>query len=428
MKLLIKGGRVIDPASEQDFVGDILVEDDKISRIAPRINLSTPARQTIDAKGKIVSPGFIDLHVHLREPGREDEETIASGGRAAVHGGFTCIACMPNTEPVNDNQAVCNFILSQARKYADCRVLPIAALSKGQRGKSLAELGELKESGAVGFSDDGHPVMNADLMRRAMEYSRMLGLPIITHCEELSLVQDGVMHEGPVSTRLGFKPIPAEAETIMVARDIALAELTGARLHIAHVSAAGSVELIRRAKDKGTKISAEVAPHHFSLSDEAVGSFDTNTKVNPPLRTQKDIAALIAGLRDETIDAIASDHAPHNLAEKELEYTLAPFGMIGLETSLALIISKLVNPGHVSLIKTLAKLTINPAKILDLPSGRLEAGAPADITIFDPKEEFVVDSDYFYSKSKNSPFIGWKLSGKVLNTIVGGKIVFSAKS
>jgi dihydroorotase len=285
-------------------------------------------------------------------------------------------------------------------------------------------LGELKEAGAVAFSDDGHPLMNAALMRRAMEYSLMLGLPIISHCEELNLSQGGVMHEGLVSTRLGFVPIPAEAEAVMVARDIALAELTGARLHIAHVSTAAAVELIRLAKARGLKVSAEVAPHHFTLTAEAVAGFDTNTKVNPPLRTQQDIDALIAGLQEGTIDAIASDHAPHSLAEKELEYTQAPFGLVGLETTLPLSLTQLVHPGRLSLLQALAKFTINPAQILGLPQGRLAAGAPADITIFDPDEEIVVIPEEFHSQSRNTPFAGWKLKGKTVMTIVAGKVVF----
>lgn len=427
MSLLIKGGHIIDPESRTDFVGDVLIENNQIKELAPQINPTDSSVQIIDAQDKIVAPGLIDLHVHLREPGREDEETIASGSMAAVKGGFTCIACMPNTNPVNDNQAVCDFILSQAQKEALCRILPVGTISKGQKGESLAELGELKKSGAVAFSDDGNPVMSTSLMRRAMEYTLMLDLPIISHCEDLNLCQKGVMHEGLVSTRLGFNPIPAEAESIMVARDIALAELTGARLHIAHVSAAASVELIRIAKSKGIKISAEVTPHHFTLTDEAVTSFDCNTKVNPPLRSAKDKAALIEGLRDGTIDAIASDHAPHTLAEKELEYTLAPFGLIGLETTLPLTMTHLVHSGHLSLINALEKLTIKPAKILGLPLGRLTPKSVADIIIFDPEEEITVDPTQFMSKSRNTPFAGWKLKGNTIITIVGGKVVYPFK-
>ncbi|MBI5787528.1 MAG: dihydroorotase [Candidatus Schekmanbacteria bacterium] len=424
MSLLIKGGRIIDPASFTDFIGDILVEGEKISRIAEHIDPPDAACQQIDAQGKIVSPGLIDLHVHLREPGREDEETIESGSRAAVHGGFTCLACMPNTNPVNDNQAVCNFIVSCAAKSALCRIYPVGAISKKQEGKELAEMGDLKDSGAIAFSDDGKSIRDAALMRRALEYSRMLERPIISHCEDTDLSHGGVMHEGLVSTRLGLPPIPAEAESLMVARDIALAELTGGRLHLAHVSSAKSVELVRLAKIRGIKITAEVTPHHFTLTDQAVAGFDTNTKVNPPLRTSQDICALIEGLKDGTIDAIASDHAPHSSAEKELEYTNAPFGLIGLETTLALTISQLVNKGHLTIHQALEKLTINPANILGLPYGRLTEGCWADITIFDSAEQIEIQEATLFSKSKNTPFLGWKLPGKIMATIMNGKVMY----
>ena len=425
MSLLIKGARVIDPATRTDFVGDILLEGGRVGKLAPRIE--PPAGgEILEAAGKVACPGLIDLHVHLREPGREDEETIASGGKAALSGGFTTIACMPNTDPANDNRAVCDFITSRARQVTLCRVLPVGAISRGRKGEKLAELGELREAGAVAFSDDGNPVMNAALMRRAMEYSRMLEAPVISHAEDLNLSGAGVMHEGLTCTRLGFAPIPAEAESVMVARDIALAELTGAHLHVAHVSSAASVQLIRLAKSRGVKVSAEVTPHHFTLTEEAVASFDTNAKVNPPLRAPQDLRALIAGLQDGTIDAIASDHAPHTLAEKELEFNAAPFGMVGLETALALALTRLWHTGKLSLPQLLAKFTINPAQILGLPQGRLAPGAPADVTIFDPEREVLVNPRNFHSKSVNTPFAGWRLKGKVITSIVGGKVAYCA--
>jgi dihydroorotase len=420
LRLLIQGGRVVDPSQGLDEKLDILVEGGCIVRLAAGIN--PPARaKLIPAQGKLVVPGLIDMHTHLREPGREDEETITSGAKAAVNGGITSVACMANTQPVNDNQAVTDFIYSQAKRAGCCNVYPVGGITQGLQGKQLAEMGELMMAGVVAFSDDGHSVMNSEVMRRAMEYAAMLGLPLICHCQDTSLASEGVMHEGLVSTVLGLKGVPAEAEEIMVARDIALAALTGARIHIAHVSTAGSVELIRQAKSRGIMVSAEATPHHFSLTHEAVRSFDTHTKVNPPLRTKEDVAAIIDGLADGTIDVIASDHAPHTSAEKELEYTYAPFGMIGLETLLPLSLSKLVHSGAMELTAAIAKLTINPARILGLDKGTLRVGAKADITIIELDKRIKLDVTCFKSKSRNSPFHHWELQGVPWMTIVGGK-------
>ncbi len=422
MRLLIKGARVIDPAQGLDDGLDILLQNGKIVRIAPDIAPDNDDMRILSAENKIAAPGLIDMHTHLREPGREDKETILTGAKAAINGGFTSIACMANTAPVNDNQAVTDFILNQAQKAGLCRVYPIGSITKKLAGNILSEMAELKDAGVIAVSDDGFTIANADVMRRALEYASMLNLPVICHCEDAALSKDGVMHEGLMSTMLGLKCIPAQAEEIIVARDIALAELTGARIHIAHVSTAGSVALIRDAKLRGIQVTAEVTPHHFSLTDEAVSNFDTNTKVNPPLRTKSDVSALIEGLADGAIDVIASDHAPHTTAEKELEYNYAPFGMIGLETSLALTLTKLVHSGTLSLKSAIAKLTINPARILGLDKGTLKIGADADITIIDINKRITVDVACFRSKGKNSPFNKWEVQGIPVYTIVGGKI------
>jgi dihydroorotase len=422
LRLLIQGGRVLDPAQQLDKVLDILVEDGRIARLAPDIKPS-PETRLIYAQGKLVVPGLIDMHVHLREPGREDEETIASGTQAAVNGGITSVACMANTQPINDNQAVTEFILNQARKTGSCNVYPIGSITKAQQGKQLAEMGELKASGVIAFSDDGHSVMNAEIMRRALEYAAMLGLPVICHCQDINIAPQGVVHEGLLSTTLGLVGIPAAAEEIIVARDIILASLSGARVHIAHVSTAGSVNLIRQAKAQGINVSAEATPHHFSLTHEAVRNFDTSTKVNPPLRTSQDVKTIIEGLLDGTIDVIASDHAPHTIAEKEQEFNCAPFGMIGLETTLSLALTNLVHSGAIPLDTVIAKLTTNPARILGLDKGTLKIGAQADITIIELEKIFKVDLTRFKSKSKNSPFQGCELKGVPQITIVGGKVL-----
>jgi dihydroorotase len=412
---------VIDPSQKLDKILDILVEGGRIARLAPNIKPPSGAK-LIPAQGKLVVPGLIDMHTHLREPGREDKETIASGTRAAVNGGITSVACMANTQPVNDNQAVTEFIYNQARKVGSCNVFPIGSITQGLQGKLLTEMGELKVSGVVAFSDDGHSVMNTEVMRRALEYAAMLDMLIICHCQDEHMAPQGVIHEGLMSTLLGLEGMPAVAEEIIIARDIALAAMTGAAIHIAHVSTAGAVNLIRQAKAEGMRVSAEVTPHHFSLTHDAVRSFDTNTKVNPPLRTQEDVNAVIEGLKDGTIDVIASDHAPHTTAEKELEYNYTPFGIIGLETMLPLALSKLVHAGAIPLETVLAKLTVNPARILGLNKGTLQVGADADITLIDLEKPVKLDVSRFKSKSKNSPFNGWELKGVPQTTIVGGKI------
>ena len=434
MKLLIKNGRVIDPASKTDKIADILVENGKIVSIGrvlgtrhevhPAPNLVRGKRDTrvIDAKGKIVVPGLIDMHTHLREPGHEEEETIATGTRAAAKGGITTVCCMPNTHPVIDNQTTVEFILLKAKNEGAVNVLPVGAITKGSLGEELSEIGELKKAGVVAISDDGEAVMNALVMRRALEYAKMFDLPVIAHCEDKNLSKDGVMNEGCISTILGLRGIPKEAEEVMVARDIILAELTGGHLHIAHVSTAGSVELIRQAKKKGVKVTCETAPQYFTLTEETVSQFDTNTKVNPPLRTKLALEAIKEGLKDGIIDCIATDHAPHTEEEKNKEYDLAPFGIIGLETLFSLIITELVNKKILSLMDAIAKVTINPARVLGLNHGELKVGFPADITIVDLNKKWKVEN--FVSKSKNSPFLGWQLQGQVVNTIVDGKIVY----
>ncbi len=426
--LAILGGRVIDPESRLDRIADVFITDGLIKKISSRTkakaNTGIGAREVIDAKGKIVAPGLIDMHVHLREPGREDEETIYTGSCAAVAGGFTSVCCMPNTEPPIDNQEAVKFVYDQARK-AKCKVFCVGAITNGQKGEELTEIFDLVQAGVVAISDDGKPVSNSQVMRSALEYSKMFNLPVISHCEELSLSSGGVMHEGIVSTTLGMNGIPSVAEEIMVARDLRLAEFTGARIHIAHVSTRGSVDLIREAKKKGMKVTCETTPHHFTLTDDAVKTFDTNAKVNPPLRTKKDVEAVKKGLKDGTIDCIATDHAPHAVEEKEVEFDFAPFGMIGLETALGLVVTELINKKILSWPQAIAKLTINPSRILNLKGARIKKDFPADLTVIDPKASWVVEPANFKSKSRNSPFAGKKLFGEVCHTIVEGKIVHS---
>ncbi len=371
-------------------------------------------------------PGLIDMHVHLRQPGREDKETIATGTLAAARGGFTAVCSMPNTDPVNDTRSVTEFILDTAKREGAVQVYPVGAITKGLRGEELAEIGELFEAGCVALSDDGHPVMNAELMRRAMEYAAMFDLPVIPHSEDLHLSGRGVVHEGLVATELGLRGIPSASEAAMVARDLLLAELTGVRLHIAHVSAAESVRLIREAKARGAHVSCEVTPHHFTLTEEAIRGFDTNAKMNPPLRSEADRQALLDGLRDGTIDVIATDHAPHTAQEKEQEFDLAPFGVIGLETALALAVNTLVGPGGLTLNEAIAKLTSEPARILKLQKGRIAEGGDADLTILDLNREWSVDASIFASKSRNTPFQGWRLKGGAVATLVAGKVVWEA--
>jgi dihydroorotase len=422
--MLIRGALVVDPAQNLEAPRDLLLEDDKIAALEAPGVIPGEGRRVIEAQGLVLTPGLIDMHVHLREPGEEYKETIATGAEAAVRGGFTAVACMPNTRPVNDNASITRFILDQARAAGLARVYPVAAISMGSRGESLSEYGDQREAGAVAVSDDGRPVTNSMLMRRALEYARTFGLPVISHAEDLELRGEGVMHEGRVSLELGLKGIPAAAEEVMIFRDITLAALTGGRLHITHVSTAGSVELIRRAKAAGLPVTAETAPHYFSLADEAVYGYDTNAKVNPPLRTAADRAAIKEGLRDGALDAIASDHAPHTSLEKDLEFQAAAFGLIGLETSLGLSLN-LVHDGVLTLAQLIALMSRNPAHILGVAGGTLAVGAPADLTLIDLNREWTVDSKTFASKSRNCPFQGWKLKGKAVMTMVGGKMVSS---
>lgn len=425
MKLLLKNGHMIDPSQNIDAAMDCWVENGKILSIAPRIEepMDKNAVNILDLEGKIVVPGLIDMHVHLREPGFEYKETIQSGAEAAAAGGFTSIACMPNTNPVNDNRSVTEFILRKASECALANVFPIAAISMGSEGVTLAEYWDLKDAGAIAFSDDGKCVMDGALMRRALEYASSLNLPIISHCEDKNLSAGGVMNEGFVATELGLRGIPNTAEDVMVARDILLAEYTGATVHIAHVSTAGAVRLVREAKTRGIRVTAETAPQYFCLTDENVRGFDVNAKVYPPLRTQEDVAAVKEGLHDGTIDAIACDHAPHAATDKEVEFDYAASGMVGLETSLALSL-KLVSEGVLTMNQLIVKMSTNPATILRIPKGTLRTGADADITVIDPALNWTVNAAIFRSRSRNTPFQGWPLRGRTVLTIVGGDIKY----
>lgn len=418
--LLIKNGRVIDPASKFDKVTNVFIADGKIKAIGTK----TPrADKTIDAKGLIVAPGLIDMHVHLREPGMEAEETIASGVSAAVAGGFTSIACMPNTDPVVDNEASTEFVYLQAKRANLANVFPIGAITKGSLGEQLAEMGQMVRGGAVGFSDDGNPVKSAEVFRRALEYAKMFDKAVIDHCEDKDLTQNGVMNEGRLSMVLGLPAMPGIAEEIIVNRDIRLARVTNGQLHITHVTTARSVELVRQAKQEGIKVTGEVTPHHFTLTDECVRSFDPNFKMNPPLRTRDDLKALREGLKDGTIDVIASDHAPHSPEEKDVEFSQAPFGVIGMESMLPLVVTELVEKKVLSWPEAIAKLTINPARILGIAKGTLKIGKDADITIIDPRKNWTINPDKFKSKSRNCPFAGWKVKGKAIKTIIAGREV-----
>lgn len=427
--LVIKGGRIVDPGLGLDRVADIWIDNGVVIQIvdAEKGGAHPPERaEVLDAAGLLVIPGLIDMHVHLREPGYEYKETIRSGTEAAAAGGVTAVACMPNTDPPNDHGAIAEFIVRKAREEGRVRVLPVGAISKGLKGEALSEIGELKEAGAVALSDDGRPVANSLLMRRAMEYARTFGLPIISHCEDPVLAANGSMNEGEVSLELGLRGIPAVAEEVMVARDLALAEWTGCPLHIAHVSTAGSVRMIREAKGMGVKVTAEATPHHLVLTEEAVRQWDTNTKVNPPLRSHRDVEALHEGLADGTIDVIASDHAPHATVDKELEYEQAAFGISGLET-LAGLSLMLVHKGVLPLGEWVRKVSINPARILDIEGGSLAPGRRADVTLLDLERTWKVDPDRFRSKGKNSPFRNWAVRGRVEATVVAGEVVYRAE-
>jgi dihydroorotase len=420
--LRISNGRIIDPSQGIDQVTDLWVAGDKVLHLGPRPDLR--ADRTIDATGKIVSPGLIDMHVHLREPGREEDETIATGTAAALAGGVTSVACMPNTEPPIDSQASAEFIILQAKRAGNANVFPVGAITKGRKGAELAEIGGLVDGGAVAFTDDGSPVVSSEIMRRAMEYCKMFDRAVLSHSEDLELTKGAVMNEGFESMRLGLRGYPAVAEEVMVYREIALAELTGARVHILHVSTAGSVELIRRGKARGVRVTGEACPHHLTLTDRSLRNFDSNYKMSPPLRTEVDVQALIAGLRDGALEVLATDHAPHAPEKKMRELDQAPNGIIGLETFLPICIKALIEPGHLSWPQLIEKMTFNPARVLGIERGTLRPGAVADVTVIDPQAEWTIDPAAFRSKSRNSPFAGWKVRGRADTVLVGGVVKF----
>ncbi len=421
MDLVVKNGRLVDPARKVDAVADIVIRSGKIQSIG---SATVPEIPVFDATGLIVAPGFFDIHVHLREPGTEEAETIATGGSAAVAGGFTAVAAMPNTKPPNDDPSITHYIISEARRSSPARVFPIGAITKEQKGETLAEIGEMFEAGIVGISDDGKPVMDARLFRRALEYAGMFDMPVIQHCEDLHLAKDGVMHEGVYSTRLGLKGIPAAAEETMVSRDLILAEMTGSKYHVAHLSTRRSLERVREAKSRGLRVTAEVTPHHFTLTDSAVADYDTNAKMNPPLRSSDDLAAIVEGISDGTIDAIASDHAPHHVNLKMLEFDRAAFGITGLETAVGLALTKL----PLSITRLIELFSINPQKIMKVVPWGLFEGSTADLTILDLKRTWTFDVNQSRSRSRNSPFHGWPMKGKAVGTIVGGKVVFQDRT
>ena len=426
MAMMLKGGRVIDPANGRDGALDVLIENGTISRIGR--DLPVDGADVFEVqRGWIVTPGLVDIHVHLREPGQEHKETVATGTASAVAGGFTAVACMPNTDPVNDHAGITQFILKKAAEAQRARVYPIGAVSLGSSGEHLAELGEQKAAGCVAFTDDGRPVATALLMRRALEYAGMLGVPIINHCEDPSLKGDGVAHEGYIASRLGLRGIPGAAESIMVERDISLAELAGAHVHIAHMSARQSLRAVRAGKERGVRVTCEVAPHHFTLTDDALDGtikYDTNLKMNPPLRAAADRDAMLEGIMDGSVDAIATDHAPHHADEKMVEFDRAPFGIVGLETAVPIVFERLVHAGRISLSRMVELLSLNPARLLHLPGGTLSEGAPADVTVLAPDMVTTIDAGRLVSRSKNTPFDRWRLTGAVVATIVGGKVVY----
>ncbi len=424
--VLLRGGRVLDPSTGLDEVGDVLLCDGKVEHAgAPLGEVRRDGDLAeVDCRGLVVSPGFIDVHCHLREPGREDVETIASGARAAAAGGFTAVCAMPNTDPVTDNQAAVGFIIRQAQLARAARVYPIGAISVGQRGEALAEFGEMIGAGAVAVSDDGKPVASAQLMRTALEYARAFNIPVADHCEEPTLAKGGAMNEGIVSARLGLKGIPDEAEEIMVIRDILLSRRTGGHVHLCHMSTRGSVELIRWGKERGIRVTAEVCPHHLSLTEESVGNYNTNAKMNPPLRTADDVAALQEAVKDGTIDLVATDHAPHHYDEKEREFSDAPNGIIGLETALAVLVTHLVRPGIIDYATLVDRMACAPARVFGLPGGTLRRGSVGDVTVFEPTAAWTVEPAAFQTKGRNSPYSGMTLHGRAMCTVVGGRIVY----
>jgi len=419
---VIKNGRVIDPASRFDGVADVLIENGVIRGVGPGLS----GDEVFDASGLIVAPGFIDMHVHLREPGFEHAETIESGSRAAAAGGFTSICPMPNTSPVNDNATVTSYIIEKARKHAVVNVFPIGAITKGSAGEELASIGSMKQAGAVAISDDGRPVMNARVMRRAMEFARSFGIPVIDHCEDLHLSAGGDMHEGLESVRLGLRGIPAASEDVMVARDILLAELTGARYHVAHISSHHAVEMVAFAKARGLAVTAEATPHHLAIADSDMAPYDSNYKMKPPLRSKCDVGAVVNGIVSGAIDAIATDHAPHPGSEKMQEFEKCPFGILGLETAIGIALEELVHPGKIGLMRMVELFTTGPARILGLDRGRLAVGAPADVTIFSTDREWTYDVNKSFSKSRNSPFDGRTFKGGPVATIVSGRVMWQA--
>src|SRR5215203_3825103 len=426
-RVVLRGGRVLDPSQRLDGVGDVVISEGKIESFERAAGAPySDDVDVVDCEGLVVSPGFIDVHCHLREPGREDVETIATGARAAAAGGFTAVCAMPNTDPVTDNQAAVGFIIRQAQRAGAARVYPIGAITLGQKGEALAEFGEMVGAGAVAVSDDGKPVVSSQIMRSALEYARTFGIPVADHCEEPTLAAGGAMNEGIVSARLGLKGVPSEAEEIMVIRDILLARRTGGHVHLCHMSTKGSVELIRWGKERGIRVTAEACPHHLSLTEDVVNGYNTNAKMNPPLRTEEDVEAIRAAVRDGTIDLVATDHAPHHYDEKEREFADAPNGIVGLETALAVVIKWLVRPGTINLGTLVERMSVSPARTFGLPGGTLTAGSVADVTVFDPDRAWKVDPARFASKGRNSPYAGHTLHGVVMCTIVGGKIVHQA--
>ena len=424
--MLLRGGRLVDPASGRDGIADLRITEGKIAEIGTDLK-AKDKEDVLDLTGKVVCPGFLDMHVHLREPGQEWKETVETGTRAAAAGGFTGVACMPNTHPVNDNRSVTELIVAQARLRGAVAVHPVGCVSKGQEGKELAEMGDMVDAGAVAFSDDGKPVATAQMMRRALEYSKIFGVPIIDHCEEPTLVDGGVVHEGPISMRMGLKGWPGVAEDVMVMRDILLAEYTGGHVHIAHMSTGRSALFVREGKKRGIHVTCEVTPHHFLLTHEAVVGYDTDAKMNPPLRTEQDRDRLLQALVDGTVDAIATDHAPHHADEKCVEFSMAPFGVVGLETAVSLCLDRLVHANVLPLSRMVALFTTGPAGVLGLDKGTLAPGKDADVTVLDLERTVTVEPKEFKSKSQNTPFKGLTLKGTPILTVVGGKVIHDAR-